>query len=92
MYVHPFLSVVLIPSNTREVTHCLKVCSSMLVSGSDPLKHWKVTHSLDGLHILVSGSNSFIQVRVTHKLDFVQLISGSDSLKQVRVTHSLDMC
>ena len=37
----------------------LDVCSSIFVSGSDSLKHWRATHNLvDGcLPILVSGSD-----------------------------------
>ena len=46
----PFLSVVLICSNTG-VTHKLDTCSAILVSGSDFPKCWRVTHFLDAFPI-----------------------------------------
>ena len=88
----PFLSVVLICSNTGEwLTSWTDVqpFSSVVL-----LKCWRVTHKLD-VHsaILISGSNTEEWVWVTHKLDkcSIILISGSDLLKWWRATHKLDM-
>ena len=47
MGVHPFLSVVLICLSTESDSHTGWVFT-VLVSGSDLLKHWRETHSLDG--------------------------------------------
>ena len=66
---------------------------SILVSGSDLLKHTIATHKLDGHSaILVSVSDLLKQWRVTHILDecsFI-LVSGSDLPKHWRVTHKLN--
>ena len=61
-------------------------CSGILVSGSksDLLKHWRVTHNLEGHStFLVSGSYLLKHCRVTHNLDRHSsiLVSGSDLLK-----------
>ena len=61
MGVKPFLSVGLIYSNTEEqLTDWTS--SAILISGSDLLKHWRATHTLDECSaILVSGFNALKQ-------------------------------
>jgi hypothetical protein len=44
--VQPFLSAILISSNTGRAAHTLDAFSA-IVSGSDLLKHWRATHILD---------------------------------------------
>ena len=57
MCIHPFSSVVLICSNTREQLTAWMHVYPILSVVSDPLKHWRATHSLDAYSsILVSGS------------------------------------
>ena len=53
-------------------------CSSILVSGSDLLKHQRGTHSLDVCSpILVSGSNLLKNWRGTHSLDVCSVFTHS---------------
>ena len=79
MSVQPFLSEVLIQSNnTGELTHFLNVCSSILVGGSDLLKHWRMTHPLDRCSALfISGPKHW---GVTYILNgcWAIFISGSN--------------
>ena len=43
--------------------------STIIVSGSDLLKHWRATHSLDmSSAILISGSDPLRQQKMTHSL------------------------
>ena len=70
---------------------------TVLVSGSDLLKHWRETHKLDGCSPLLisdSGSDLLQHWRETHWLDGCSpvLVSGSDLLKHWRETHCLDGC
>jgi len=66
-------------------THKLEWCSAILVSGSDPLKHWERdsgTHILKECSaILISGSDLLKHWRGTHMLEGCSaiLISESDS-------------
>ena len=60
----------------------LDACSAILVSGSDLLKHWRVTHILDVCSaILVIGSDLLKHWRMTHILDtsLAILVSGSSA-------------
>ena len=96
MHVHPFSSVVLIPSNTEQLELTVWMHDvPILVSGFYQLKNRRLTHSLNACSpILVSGSHSLKhqRARVTHCLNVCLpiLVSGSDLFKHWRVTHSLD--
>ena len=82
-------------SLVRLVLICDSLPGHILVSGSDLLKHWRATHSLDKYSaILISDSDLLKHWRATYSLDKCStiLISGSDLLKHWRATHKLDKC
>ena len=92
MRIWPFLSVVevLICSKTGE-TYNLDRCSAILMSDSDLLKDWRVTHNLDHgcSAVLVSDSDL---LRWTHNLDGCSDVLVSSDLLKDWVTHKLDGC
>ena len=99
----PFLSVVLICSNTGEwltnteewvwMTHKLDKWSAILISGSNLFKWWRATHKLDMYSaIFVSDSDLLKHWRLTSWTCSAILISSSDLLKHWRVTHILEVC
>jgi hypothetical protein len=62
MCVQQFSSVVLIYSNTREWLTPWMMCSAILVSDSDLLKHWRVTHILDHAMVAMMCVQPFLSV------------------------------
>ena len=90
MHVHLFLSMVLISLEKNLQPGC------SLISGSDPVKHWKGTHMLDACYQFLSVVliQPVSNTEGTHTLDACSpvLISGSDSAKHWRGMHTLDVC
>ena len=68
-------------------------CSTILISGSDLLKLWRGTHTLEGCSaVLVSGSNLLQCWRVTHILEGCSaILISSDVLKTWWGAHFLDV-